>query len=251
MNRSTRKRLSPRRLSPAMVVACLALLVALGGTSVAAVAVIPSNSVGTQQLKTNAVVSAKVRNGSLKAVDFARGQVPAGPTGPSGPAGPQGSQGPQGPQGPAGPQGTPGSTGPQGPQGPSGIVNGVSAIGGGANPSGTTQWFGAPALVHVTSSSQRVLVVANGAFGTGGVSAGALTLFICFQQPPAPVTTVGNGVAGLELPAHSKTTMGLTKILQLPPSPNPYLVGLCGAGGPGWNNNDWGTTSALVFNQSG
>jgi hypothetical protein len=92
-----------------------------------------------------------------------------------------------------------------------------------------------------------VLVVANNAFGTGGAPAGALNLFICFQQPPGPVTTVGNGIAGLQLPANSKTTMGLTKVLQLPPSPNPYLVGMCGTGGAGWNNNDWGTTSALVF----
>jgi hypothetical protein len=233
-----------------MVVACLALLVALGGTSVAAVAVIPSNSVGTQQLKTNAVVSAKVRNGSLKAVDFARGQLPAGPTGPAGPAGPAGPGGPEGsagPQGPAGPQGAPGFPGPPGP---SGVVNGVSAIGGGANPSGTTQWFGAPAAVHVTSATQRVLVVANSAFGTSGAPAGALNLFICFQQPPGSVTPVGNGIAGLQLPANSKATMGLSKLLQLPPSPNQYLVGLCGTGGSGWNNNDWGTTSALVINQS-
>ena len=45
-----------RRLSPSIVVASLALLVALGGTGVAAVnAVLPGNSVGTAQLKNNAV----------------------------------------------------------------------------------------------------------------------------------------------------------------------------------------------------
>ena len=45
-----------RRTSPAMVVACLALLVALGGTSVAAVSqLVPRNSVGTAQLRDNAV----------------------------------------------------------------------------------------------------------------------------------------------------------------------------------------------------
>ncbi len=94
------------RPSPAMVVACLALLVALGGTGVAAVSiVIPKNSVGTPQLKKNAVTSAKVKNGSLLTVDFKAGQLPAGPQGPAG------SQGPAGPQGPKGDKGDPGSPG--------------------------------------------------------------------------------------------------------------------------------------------
>jgi hypothetical protein len=91
-----------------MVVACLALLVALGGTSVAAVSqLVPRNSVGTAQLRDNAVArvkvrnnainSAKVQNRSLLAVDFANGQIPAGPAGPAGQQGPAGAQGPIGP----------------------------------------------------------------------------------------------------------------------------------------------------------
>jgi hypothetical protein len=86
-----------RRLpSPATMLASIALLVALGGTSVAAVSALPSNSVGTAQLKANAVTSAKVKNASLLRVDFKKGQLPAGPTG---------ARGPQGPAGPAGPAG--------------------------------------------------------------------------------------------------------------------------------------------------
>ena len=118
-----------RRPSPAMIVACLALLVSLGGTSVAAVSQLANNSVGTPQLKNNAVTapkiasnaivaakinsasvtnpkiannavnSAKVANNSLTRVDFAPGQLPAGPTGPQGPAGPTGPAGPRGPAG--------------------------------------------------------------------------------------------------------------------------------------------------------
>jgi hypothetical protein len=79
-----------------MVVATIALLVALGGTSVAAVGNVPLFSVGTPQLKSNAVISAKVKNRSLLRVDFAAGQLPAGPTGPQGPAGPAGPAGPPG-----------------------------------------------------------------------------------------------------------------------------------------------------------
>ncbi len=101
-----------RRPSPAMVVACLALLVALGGTSIAAVNALPRSSVGTLQLKNgavtnakvanNAVTGAKVRNRSLLRADFAPGQLPAGPVGPQGPAGPAGAAGPAGPAGAAG-----------------------------------------------------------------------------------------------------------------------------------------------------
>jgi hypothetical protein len=92
-----------------MVVACIALLVALGGTSVAAVGQLARNSVGPAQLqfgavtgpkiRDNAVTSPKVRNRSLLRADFAPGQLPAGPTGPQGPAGPAGAAGPAGPTG--------------------------------------------------------------------------------------------------------------------------------------------------------
>jgi hypothetical protein len=123
------KTLWGRRPSPAMIVACIALLVALGGTGVAAVSQVAKNSVGTAQLKNNAVTtpkiasnavqtakiknaavtkakiannaidSAKVVNQSLTRSDFAPGQLPAGPTGPQGPAGPTGPTGARGPTG--------------------------------------------------------------------------------------------------------------------------------------------------------
>jgi hypothetical protein len=96
------KRLHWLRPSPAMVVACLALGIALGGTSVAAIQALPKNSVGTRQLKKNAVISSKVKNRSLLAVDFKAGQLPAGPQGPAGPGGPAGPAGPAGQQGPSG-----------------------------------------------------------------------------------------------------------------------------------------------------
>jgi collagen triple helix repeat protein len=118
-----------RRLPrPATVLAGLALVVALGGTGYAAV-VLPAGSVGTAQLKKDAVVSSKVKNGSLRAADFAAGALPAGPQGPAGPAGrggaagvqgPAGATGAAGPQGPAGPPGPKGDTGPKGDPGAAG-----------------------------------------------------------------------------------------------------------------------------------
>ena len=86
-------RISLRRPSPALVVSCLALGLALGGTGYATVLAVPKNSVGTAQLKTGAVTTKKVKDRTLLRADFKPGQLPAGP------------QGPQGPQGPAGPAG--------------------------------------------------------------------------------------------------------------------------------------------------
>jgi hypothetical protein len=101
-----------RRPSPAMMVACIALLVSLGGTSFAAATQLARNSVGTAQLRNgavtnpklrnNAVNSAKVANRSLLRVDFVPGQIPAGPVGPQGPPGPPGPKGDTGAQGAAG-----------------------------------------------------------------------------------------------------------------------------------------------------
>jgi hypothetical protein len=81
-----------RRLTFANVVACLALFIALGGASYAALK-LPKNSVGTKQLKKNAVTAAKVKPGTLLAKDFRAGQLPAGATGARGPEGPIGAQG--------------------------------------------------------------------------------------------------------------------------------------------------------------
>jgi hypothetical protein len=71
------RRLAP---SPAMVVACLALALGLAGTGYAVLR-LPPNSVTTVQVK----------DFSLLARDFKRGQLPAGKQGPPGPVGPAGA----------------------------------------------------------------------------------------------------------------------------------------------------------------
>jgi hypothetical protein len=68
----------------------------LGATPVGHAAgklVLGRSSVGTAQLKKNAVTTAKVRNRSLLAVDFKKGQLPAGPQGPKGDQGAKGDPG--------------------------------------------------------------------------------------------------------------------------------------------------------------
>ena len=84
--RSVARRGTSRLPSPAMVVACLSLVLALGGTGYAA-GLLPVGSVGTPQLKADAVVSSKVKDGSLLAKDFRAGQLPAGARGAAGVAG--------------------------------------------------------------------------------------------------------------------------------------------------------------------
>jgi len=105
-----------RNLSPSLVISVLALFVALGGTSYAAL-VLPKGSVGTVQLKKeavskkklkpNAVVSKKVKNRSLLAKDFKAGQLPTGATGSTGATGNPGASG------------APGAAGVPGARGPS------------------------------------------------------------------------------------------------------------------------------------
>jgi hypothetical protein len=53
--------------SPALVVATVALFVALGGTSLAAVTALGKNTVGTAQLKKGSVTAAKIKNGAVTA----------------------------------------------------------------------------------------------------------------------------------------------------------------------------------------
>src|SRR5690349_11134488 len=63
------KRLLSRRPSPAMIVAVVALVVAMVGTGYAA-SLLPKNSVGTKQIKKNAVNGSKVKNKSLTGKDI-------------------------------------------------------------------------------------------------------------------------------------------------------------------------------------
>jgi hypothetical protein len=57
-----------------MVVACVALVLAMGGTTWA-VSSLPGNSVGNKQIKNNAVTGVKVKNGSLTGSDIKRDSI--------------------------------------------------------------------------------------------------------------------------------------------------------------------------------
>jgi hypothetical protein len=180
---------------PSTALALVALAVALGGTGYAAT-VLPAASVGTAQLKDGAVVSAKVKNHSLRAVDFAPGQLPAGESGPAGaqgPQGPAGSAGPQGPAGPAGPQGAKGDTGAQGPQGPAGPAGPQGAKGdtGAQGPQGVKGDTGATGPAGPAGSQGP-----QGAQGPPGVPGDISTLtYVATPYGPFAAHTEYAGVA--------------------------------------------------------
>lgn len=97
----------PRRLSPAMAVALLALFVALGGTAYAAIRVgsaqivdnsvksrdIRNNTIKSRDIRNNTIKSRDVRNGSLRARDFRAGDLPQGNKGDKGDKGAKGDPG--------------------------------------------------------------------------------------------------------------------------------------------------------------
>ncbi len=129
------------RLTYANVVASMALFVALGGVSYAAVK-LPKNSVGSTQIKKNAVTGSKVRNSSLTGSDVKNSSLRGGDIKNSSLTGSDvrsssltgsdvkdgslsaadfsGSL--QGAQGPAGAQGAKGDPGPRGDTGPTDAV---------------------------------------------------------------------------------------------------------------------------------
>jgi len=132
------RKLRSFRPSPALIVACVALAIALGGTGYAATQLAPRNSVGTLQ----------VINHSLRRIDFKPGQIPRGPRGPQGEQGPAG---PAGAAGPAGPAGAQGPTGPAGPPGPAGT--------GGSGP--TIHWAAVRADGGIAAQSGGVTLAAK------------------------------------------------------------------------------------------
>jgi hypothetical protein len=125
--------------SYANVASTVALFLALGGVSYAA-ATLPSNSVGTAQLKKHAVTLAKVSDGARTVLKGQRGAK--GSAGATGAQGLTGAVGPAGALGPAGPQGQPGVQGPKGDQGDPGDPGSARAYG--EVPRGTV---GAPVVI--------------------------------------------------------------------------------------------------------
>lgn len=106
----------PGNITYANVVASLALFIALGGVSYAAVK-LPANSVGTKQLKNGSVTTKKLNRRTLASL---KGST--GPTGAQGGIGPKGTDGAAGADGADGADGSTGATGATGAAGPSDVT---------------------------------------------------------------------------------------------------------------------------------
>lgn len=104
-----------KKPAPSMLVACLALFVALGGSATAA------SLITSKQIKDSTITGRDVKNRSLTKTDF-KGSI-AGPAGPAGSAGAPGAPGRQGGAG------SPGAPGAAGPQGPAGVVTTQEVLG--------------------------------------------------------------------------------------------------------------------------
>ena len=61
-----------------MIVACVALFLAATGTGVAVINALPKGSVGTKQLKNNAVISSKVQRPLAQGRGLRQGPAPGG-----------------------------------------------------------------------------------------------------------------------------------------------------------------------------
>ena len=213
-------RLRPH-ISPATVIAVIALLVALSGSSVAAPARKAVRLLTGHAIKNGSITGADVKNRSLSAEDFGdriEGSAgPAGPQGPRGSSGPQGltgerglpglmgALGPAGPKGdvgaagPAGPKGDTGAAGPKGDTGPAG-TRGDTGDTGPAGPKGDTGDTGlqgpagpaGPANLVVrtaaVSSTSGAVECASGERATGGGFEHSTALAVIKSSRPTPAT---------------------------------------------------------------
>jgi hypothetical protein len=145
------------RLTFANVVSMIALFVALGGSSYAAV------TITGKQIKDSTITTNDIKNGSLLKIDFKAGQLPRGATGATGATGLQGSAGHDGANGATGPAGTNGTNGTNGTDGANGHDGArgpsdgyVSGNVGPANDSNSAS-VTVPAGDYVASASGQVL----------------------------------------------------------------------------------------------
>jgi hypothetical protein len=156
----------------------MALFIAVGGTSYAAVK-LPRNSVGGAQIKKNAVTSAKVKNGSLRKSDFKASDVPVGRTGAQGLPGPKGDKGDKGDKGTDGTNGTPGADG---------TAAAFARVGADAARTLQANPAGFPAQV-------KGIVQANVVPGDGAAATGTTCFDLSFR-PASAMVVVDNADAG-------------------------------------------------------
>jgi hypothetical protein len=203
------------RLTYANVMATIAVFVALGGTGYAA-SRIPRHSVGHAQLRTNAVTSLNVRNGTLRARDFKSSDLPRGPRGPRGPKGSTGSTGSRG------------ATGPTGPAGPTATA--VAATNPLTPPAGPTSTLTGTTIT--TKASGPLVITALGTLTGSGAGDAEAGIYV----DGAPVAHTGEHVAAGSVAFNEIGRTGTlpagphSVIIATKPSAPTFAVSFSGAG---------------------
>lgn len=199
-----------RKPTPAMIVACLALFVALGGTGLAATHYLITS---TGQIKPSVL---KQLRGPT--VSFAQD----GPQGATGPSGAPGLPGPRG----EGEQGTPGHQGPAGSTGPAGPT-GATGHEGKAGP-------GYAAIAYVTATGELASLLGEtfkSAKHTEGT--GVYTIKIaypgCFQAPTVEVNgthATGSGPYAADVAYGGEETLVVETYAAVKPTDEPFSITL-------------------------
>ncbi|GAA4821941.1 collagen-like protein [Nocardioides caeni] len=162
-----------RKPTPAFAVAVGALVVSLGGTSYAALAItsadiqdgavrssdIRNDSIRSRDVANDNLRSIDIKNGTLRRVDLADGVL----------AGQRGQRGARGPQGPEGPQGAPGADGTDGADGAPArwvLINAAGQIE--AQSGGFTVAAAYPTLANTAQSGDNSLRAAGNVYINAG-----------------------------------------------------------------------------------
>ena len=197
--------------SPAMVVACIAVVLTMTGSAFAARALITG-----ADIKNGSITRADLSGRTVRSVKGKRGPTgPAGRDGFAGPAGPQGSTGPEGPRGPAGPagpqgqKGTTGDTGrigpvgPQGEQGPQGNQGDPGPPGQplvfDTNPAPTADAGTPLGLTEAFDDNADGVEISNGGVGLNSFATYKVDVFVSFVDPNAADAGTEYGVGRLFL----------------------------------------------------
>jgi hypothetical protein len=203
--------------SPAMIVACIAVVLAMTGSAFAARALITgadiqNGTISRADLSASAARALRGKRGKRGPAGPAGRDGFVGPQGPQGSTGPQGDRGPAGPAGPAGPKGTTGDTGLRGPVGPRGDQGDVGPQGPQGDPGTPGQAMvdnrgftptDAGATLSLsdpfTGSTDGVDLTGGGMFlGTPGVQY-KVDVFVSFVDPNPADSGAEYGVARLFL----------------------------------------------------
>jgi hypothetical protein len=116
------------KLTYSNVISTLCLLLLLGGGTAWAATRLPRNSVGTRQIKKEAVTPAKLSRGAKATLVGVGAQGPIGPQGPQGPKGDKGDKGEPGGKGERGERGERGPEGPEGREGQAGAPGATDVV---------------------------------------------------------------------------------------------------------------------------